>query len=140
MLFFFFSTSSTLWQASIFSGDPCAVLIQALYASFNRLSSFGAVDGAQATSPGAITAMSISFFIAWSSTRRQAQGLPLLALEDGERCNHNELHVALILEDVAVTAAPARDVGVVVIFGEVQFKHGAFRTTVLQGVDRIQAV
>ena len=112
----FFSTFNTLWQASIFSGEPCAVLIQALYASFRRLSSCGAVDCAQATSPDAIMAMRISFFIENSSNVRQAQNLPRRASEDGEWCDYHKFHVTLILEDVTVTAAPAWDVSQEALF------------------------
>lgn len=57
----FLRTFSTLWQASIFSGEPCAVLIQALYASFRRLSSCGAGDDAQAVKPAVMLAMSKIF-------------------------------------------------------------------------------
>src|SRR5699024_3715642 len=53
---------------------------------------------------------------------------------------YHKFHVTLILEDVAVTTAPAWDVGVVVVFGEMQFEHRAFGATVLNGIDRIQAV
>lgn len=88
----------------------------------------------------AIMAMRISFFIANSSNVRQAQNLPRRASEDGEWCDYHKFHVTLILEDVAVTTAPAWDVGVVVVFGEMQFEHRAFGATVLNGIDRIQAV
>ena len=71
---------------------------------------------------------------------RQAPGLPLLALEDGERSNNDEFHVALILEDVAVAAAPARNIGMVVVLGKVQFKQRALRPAFLHGIQRIQAV
>lgn len=57
----FLSTFSTFWQASTFSGEPCAVLIQALYASFRRLSSSGVVDDAQAVKPAVMLAMSKIF-------------------------------------------------------------------------------
>lgn len=71
---------------------------------------------------------------------RQAQNLPRRASEDGEWCDYHEFHVALITENVAVTTAPAWDVGVVVVFGEVQFEHRALGTTVLNGIHRIRAV
>lgn len=61
MFALFLRTFSTLWQASIFSGEPCAVLIQALYASFSRLSSSGAGDDAQAVKPAVMLAMSKIF-------------------------------------------------------------------------------
>lgn len=57
----FFRTFSMLWQASIFSGEPCAVLIQALYASFRRLSSSTAGDDAQAAKPAVMLAISNIF-------------------------------------------------------------------------------
>lgn len=139
-LLMFARTFSTLWQASIFSGEPCAVLIQALYASFSRLSSSGAGDDAQAVKPAVMLAMSKIFFIGRSSTARQTGSLPHLTSENSEWRNNDKFHVTFILEDVAVTTAPAWNIGVVVIFGEVQFEHGAFGTPLLQGIDRIQTV
>lgn len=140
MFALFLRTFSTLWQASIFSGEPCAVLIQALYASFSRLSSSGAGDDAQAVKPAVMLAMSKIFFIGRSSTARQTGSLPHLTSENSEWRNNDKFHVTFILEDVAVTTAPAWNIGVVVIFGEVQFEHGAFGTPLLQGIDRIQTI
>ncbi len=140
LMFALLRTFSTLWQASIFSGEPCAVLIQALYASFSRLSSSGAGDDAQAVKPAVMLAMSKIFFIGRSSTARQTGSLPHLTSENSEWRNNNKFHVTLILEDVAVTTAPAWNIGVVVIFGEVQLEHGAFGTPLLQGINRIQTV
>ncbi len=65
--------------------------------------------------------------------------LPRRASEDGEWCDYHKFHVTLIPEDVAVTTAPAWDVGVIVV-REVQFEHRAFGVTVLNGVNRIRAV
>lgn len=118
----------------------CAVLIQALYASFSRLSSSGAGDDAQAVKPAVMLAMSKIFFIGRSSTARQTGSLPHLTSENSEWRNNDKFHVTFILEDVAVTTAPAWNIGVVVIFGEVQFEHGAFGTPLLQGIDRIQTI
>ncbi len=65
---------------------------------------------------------------------------PAYSSEDCEWRNDHEFHVTFILEDVAVTARVARDIGVVVILGEVQFEHRAFRTALLKGLNRIQTV
>lgn len=117
-----------------------AVLIQALYASFRRLSSSGVVDDAQAVKPAVMLAMSKIFFIGRSSTARQTCSLPHLTSENSEWRNNDKFHVTLILKDVAVTTAPAWNIGVVVVFSEVQFEHGAFGAPLLQGIDRIQTV
>lgn len=109
-------------------------------ASFSRLSSSGAGDDAQAVKPAVMLAMSKIFFIGRSSTARQTGSLPHLTSENSEWRNNDKFHVTLILEDVAVTTAPAWNIGVVVIFGEVQFEHGAFGTPLLQGINRIQTV
>lgn len=97
-------------------------------------------DDTQAVNPVAMLAISSIFFIVRSSTVRQARRLPQLTSENGEWRDHDEFHVAFILKDVAITAAPAWNIGVVVIFGEVQFEHSAFGAPILQGVDRIQTV
>lgn len=127
-------------QYALAGREPCAVLIQALYASFSRLSSSGAGDDAQAVKPAVMLAMSKIFFIGRSSTARQTGSLPHLTSENSEWRNNDKFHVTFILEDVAVTTAPAWNIGVVVIFGEVQFEHGAFGTPLLQGINRIQTV
>lgn len=97
-------------------------------------------DDAQAVKPAVMLAMSKIFFIGRSSTARQTGSLPHLTSENSEWRNNDKFHVTFILEDVAVTTAPAWNIGVVVIFGEVQFEHGAFGTPLLQGIDRIQTV
>jgi hypothetical protein len=93
----------------------------------------------QATRPDAIMAISSIFFIVVLPEVRQAHARRA-ASENSERGDNHELHVALILEDVAVAAAPARDIGMVVVLGKVQFEQRALRPAFLHGIHGIQAI
>ncbi len=83
MLFLFLSTFNTLWQASIFSGEPCAVLYRRCKPlSDDCLPAVRLI--APSYQPRCHHGDENQFFHSKFSNVRQAQNLPRRASEDGE--------------------------------------------------------
>lgn len=84
--------------------------------------------------------MSKIFFIGCFLIVWQVGSLLYLILENSEWCNNDKFYVMFILEDVVVIIVLVWNIGVVVIFGKVQFEYGVFGMFFLQGIDCIQIV
>ncbi len=87
MLFLFLQHFNTLWQASIFSGEPCAVLIQRCMPLSDDCLPVARLI-AHKHQPRCHYGDENQFFHSKFLKVRQAQNLPRRASEDGEWCDY----------------------------------------------------